>query len=184
MGIEFDTAEQALIDQQSVPDNLLPLYYVPDTDSEYQISTDFESYLILQPASQKQAILAWMQYLQDLELVSIDRDTILTLYLNLRANNAATVISDIEGVTGNFDDFKANLVFDDRFQNLVELNLVSRAMQRPMDEIIIQQELAFHEQNMALLIQSALDSQAFSTQTAQELSNWQIVFGTFKGQSQ
>lgn len=189
MAITFSQDELDLIAKQALPPDERPSYSVPETKSSDKISKDFESYLILQSADDKQNILSWINSLKKVDSALEDRDAILKRYLDIRAEDAAQIIQDVDKDTGDFNKFKASLAPGEegkpsRWTELLELNLLARALQRPIDEILIQRETAFHEENMLKLVQILLDVKAFGKDTSQELKQWQAIIGAYKGQDE
>jgi hypothetical protein len=170
--------------QRKIP---LPKYTSVLTGASTSISEDFEAYLILQPADKKQTILSWINTVKGLELDNTDRDDLLRQWMTIRAEEAALQIEELDEALGGFDEFKRSLTAGDeesptRFAELVELDLLARALQKPIDELVMMRDEAFHEQNMILLIKNQLDNEGATTESTSELENWSGVIAAYPGQ--
>jgi hypothetical protein len=192
MAISFSPAEQDVINKQKLPDDSLPKYYntnplSPETSQFTRISRDFEAYLILQPSSQKQTVQGWIKAVKTFNVANTDRDIILAAYLNIRATDVALRLNQLDSSLSNFADFKASLTTGNgtdpsKYADILELDLLSKSLQRPIEETVVAREQAFHENNMVLLLSKKLAFTKADTSINTELTAWQAVMGTYAGQ--
>ena len=185
MAINFSVDEIEKIDKQKKPSGL-PSYYSSDSKSRREIGRDFEGFLILQSTDQKQVLLKWLQQVNDIEQDNTDRDKLTDQYLDLRTTDATARIAELDLQLKGFDKFRSSLFGDgadpSRFAEIVELNTLIQAMQRPLEEITIQREIAFHERNLAKLINNRRTKAKSNKDTEKELKSWQSVVTAYPGQ--
>ena len=193
----FTTKEIDLINAQRKTTAKLPTYYsaevaqtVPDASKEelakQTISRDFEAYLILQTTEQKQDALSWIQSVTNITQDNKDRDDLLDRYFTLRDDDTIARITEIDEKLKEFETFRNGLfeVGDNgtQFADVVEVSLMARALQRPLDEMSIVRENAFHEQNIVALLKVRFEDRKNTTDTQLELESWQSVISAYSGQ--
>lgn len=181
------SAEQlALIDAETKPTQSLPKYYLADTKQSIPISRDFEAYLILQPSEQKQNIVDWINGANEITNDTVDRDELASQYFDLRIADAKQRISDLDEQLNNFNKFKLGLLGTkgdpSGFSTITEINLMTRALQKPLDEMVYLREQAFHEQTMNGIQKLRAEVDIDTPDTQKELESWQKVITTYPGQ--
>lgn len=182
----FSQEELEKIKVQRKPQDELPTYFSSENQQETPISRDFEAYLILQPQSLKQTTLSWIREVVDIQEENIDRDEILSRYLNTREEEADKVVEQLDEALGDFDQFKAGLlqVTDDptRFAEIPEISLLAQSLQRPIQEMVFIRESAFHESNLSKLLRLRFTISETTENTERELQSWQTVISAYQGQ--
>ncbi len=194
----FTTSEIDLISKQKKDQADLPQYYsaeiaktapaeVKEEVAKQTISRDFEAYLILQSTEQKQKTLSWIKTVNTINQDNKDRDDLLERYLSLRDTDASARITEIDETLQEFESFRNGLFAagDDgtKFAEVVELSLMARALQTPIDEMQIIRENAFHEKNVTALLKVRFDARKNTDDSQKELESWQTVVSEYEGQS-
>jgi len=186
MAITWSTSELEQIKQQSLGD-LKPSYYYLPNKNMIQISEDMEGYLILQYQEQKQKVLSWIKDITKIEIENKDRDALLTTYLETRLTDTGERITELDIVMNQYADMQSELITDgndsSRYATIMDLNLMIRSLARPVDMINMQRDQAFHEQNVVTALKNILDNNKSDTDTEKELSSWQTVISSYKGQA-
>lgn len=186
MAVNFSIDEITKIDKQKKPTEGLPFYFSSANKSSIQVGRDFEGFLILQSIDQKQILLKWLQQVNDIEQDNTDRDDLLDQYLVLRNADAESRIVEVDLQLNGFDEFRSSLFGDgtdpSKYAEVVELSAMVQSMQRPIDEITIQREAAFHEKNLVKLITDRRINSKSDKNTQKELKSWQSVITTYPGQ--
>lgn len=185
MAIEFTNEEAALITKNRKPLVDRPNFYNSQILKEQKISEDFESYLILQQKSEKQKTLQWIRRTIEIITDTTDRDSLLTEYLAVRKNDAVARKAELDEESQKFAEFRENLAKsgDRRFDSLIELNLLTATLQKPIDQIVIQRDSAFHEQNLITILEQKLADEKSDENTKRELDSWQVVISAYDGVS-
>jgi len=188
VGIQFTTDELGKIEKQKKATPDLPTYYSASTQNFVAIGRDFEGFLILQSTEQKQKLLKWLGEVDKIQIENIERDELLTRYLNLRVADTEIRITELEEQLKGFDEFKTSVFTSgedtSRFASIVELDLMLQSLQRPLSEITLQRDLAFHEQNMANLLLKRQERAKTDKSAQRELRSWQSVVTTYPGQKE
>jgi len=186
MAITWSTSELESIKQQSLGDQK-PSYYSVTNKNYIQISNDFEGYLILQGADDKQSVMDWMT-----DAVSISNDKkaqteLLNRFLAVRTQDVDARITELDDTLNKYDDMQTNLITDgtdpSRYGSIIELDLMVKSMAKPLDNLTIQREQAFHEQNMIAAITNAIKNESVTEDTTKELTAWQSIMSIYKGQT-
>lgn len=186
MTITWSTSELEKIKKQSLKDNRPSYYYLPNK-AFMQISEDMEGYLILQDQEQKQKLLAWIKEVSDIETENKDRDELLGTYLDIRLQDTQDRIDELDTVLNQYAEMQAELITDgndsSRFATIMDLNLMTRSISRPVDMLNMQRDQAFHEQNVTNALKNTLELSKSDDDTEKEISSWQTVLSAYKGQS-
>jgi len=184
--IAWTTSELELIKKQTLND-LRPSYYSITNRNLIQISSDFEGYLILQGADDKKKLLTWMSDVSKINVENKEQNEILTTFLGIRGQDADDRITELDIKLNKYADMQADLITDgndpSRYGSIVELSLMIRAISKSLDSIAIQREQAFHEKNMVVLLSKIADNEKVDENTQKELTSWQTVASTYKGQT-
>ena len=186
----FTTEEKELIRQQALPPVDRPSYYSSQARTERQISEGFESFLILQDQTQKQNSLDWIGKALDIEADNEDRDALLATYLDIRENDAQERVTELDEKLEDFNKFVTGLFAKDsssgsdpsRFSTVAELNLFVLSLQKPLDKITVQRDQAFHESNLASILNNRLEQEKTDEDSSKEIESWQPVISTYEGQ--
>lgn len=191
----FSDEELELIQNAKLPTKALPKYFsaaeaailANRNDAYHPISRDFEAYLILQTDTQKQSELAWIKRATTILSNNEDRDALLTKYYENRNADASLRVQEIDTVLSSFDSYRVGLLAqgDDttRFASVIEVSLMANSLQRPIDEIQIYREQAFHEQTLISILKQRLDVRKDTADTKEELKSWQSVITTYPGRA-
>lgn len=182
MIIEFTELELELIRKDKLG-NDKPSYYDSTSDREITISDEFEAYLILQKAAQKQQILQRLRTNIKQTLDTADRDEILKeMAKNLEADNAKK-LSELDEMTTGYAEFRQTVIDSDRrFDSLTELNRLLSIIKKPMEELTFQRDITFQDNNVVALINDSLTVGATDERTKRELDIWQKVISKYQGQ--
>jgi len=185
--IQWTTDELEKIKQQTLGD-LRPSYYYIPIQNTVQISEDMEGYLILQSQDEKQKVLSWIKNVTQIENETTDRDALLTTYLGVRQKDATNRVTEMDAVLNQYAEMQAELITDgndsSRYATISDLNLMIISIGKPVDEINLQRDQAFHEQNLITTLQNLLNNQQSDTDTQKELTSWQTVISAYSGQTQ
>lgn len=186
MAIVWTTDEQKKINDQSL-NELKPSYYYVPNRTFIQISEDMEGYLILQDQEEKQKILSWIKNLSSIETENQDRDTLLETFLGIRLQDTEDRIAELDTVLNQYAEMQTDLITDgddsSRFATIMDLNLMLRSISSSVDMIMIQRDQAFHEKNLITALSDILAANKSDDDTQKELSSWQTVVSSYKGQS-
>jgi hypothetical protein len=186
MAVNWSTEELEKIKNQSLGE-LKPYYYYLPNKNFIQISEDMEGYLILQDQEQKQKLLSWIKDVTKIEMDNEDRDALLATYLDIRLEDAAARIEELDTVLNQYADMQAELITDgddsSRYATIMDLNLMVRSIGKPVESISIQRDQAFHEQNVTTALKNLLDRNKSDSDSQKELSSWQTVISAYKGQT-
>lgn len=181
----WSTEELEKIKNQSLGD-LRPSYYYLPNKTMMQISEDMEGYLILQDQEQKQKLLSWIKNVTKIETENKDRDTLLATYLDIRVEDTQARMDEMDEMLNNYAEMQAELITDgedsSRFATIMDLNLMVRSISRPVEMITMQRDQAFHEQNVTNSLINLLEANKSDKDTERELSSWQTVISSYKGQ--
>lgn len=165
----------------------LPTYYSRSSQNYLKISQDFEAYLILQTAKQKNQITSWLQNISEVQTSLVDRDAILTTYLNIRSKDAAKRVSELDIKMKNFDQFRSSLFTDEndvaRFAGMDELSTLVSLLQRTMDELVTLREQSYHETVMSGVIKRDIAAAPLDADTKKEINSWRTIMTTYPGRS-
>jgi hypothetical protein len=185
MSIAWSTAELEAINKQTLKE-LKPSYYYIKNKSYIQISEDFEGYLILQGSDDKQKILTWMKDVSKINNDTKDQNELLSRFLQVRSDDATARVEELDEKLNKYDDMQTDLITDgndpSRYGSIVELSLMVTSITNSVDNILIQKEQAFHEQNMIATITDILTNEKVTDDTKKELTSWQNIMSTYKGQ--
>jgi len=186
MAITWTTAELEAIQKQTLGD-LRPSYYSITSKSYIQISSDFEGYLILQSADDKQKVLTWMTDVNKINNDKTDQNELLNRFMAVRSDDVAARITELDDKLDEYSNMQADLITDgkdpSRYGDIIELSLMVNTISRPIDNLNLQREQAFHEQNMIQVITDAVRSEQVNDDTTKELTSWQTIMSTYKGQT-
>jgi len=186
MAITWSTSELEAIKKQTLKD-LKPSYYSLVNKNYIQITEDFEGYLILQSADDKQKILTWMADVGKINNDTKDQNELLNRFLAIRAEDADARVVELDERLNNYSDMQATLITDgkdpSRYGTIVELSLMTQAISKSIDIISLQREQAFHEQNMVAAITIAVKNEQSNADTEKELTSWQNIVSAYKGQT-
>lgn len=186
MAVNWSTEELEKIKNQSLGE-LKPYYYYLPNKNMIQISDDMEGYLILQDQEQKQKLLSWIKDVTKIEMDNEDRDILLATYLDIRLEDTAARIEELDTVLNQYADMQAELITDgddsSRYATIMDLNLMVRSIGKPVESISIQRDQAFHEQNVTTALKNLLVSNKSDSDSQKELSSWQTVISSYKGQA-
>lgn len=185
--IAWTSSELESIKQQTLGD-LRPSYYSASSQSLIQISDDFEGYLILQNSDEKSSILNWISNLNSINNDVKDQNVLLQRFMSARTADATDRITELDSILNNYAKMEANLITDgndpSRYGSIVELNLMVTDLARGLDNISIQREQAFHEQNLINAITAVINAEIITDQFQKEVDSWQSIVSTYSGQSQ
>ena len=183
MAIEFTQEETDLITKNRKPFAERPNFFNSETLEQQKISEDFEAYLILQKKEDKQKTLQWIRRTIDITIDSADRDTLLAEYLATRKSDASNRQTELDDETQRFADYREALAADGdrRFDTVVELNILTATLQKPIDQLVIQRDAAFHEQNFITILEQNLEAEKSDENTKRELDSWQTVISAYDG---
>lgn len=183
MTIEFTENEVNLIVANRKPLAEKPSFYNSQTKEEQKISDDFEAYLILQEKSEKQKILQWIRRTIDIQIDTADRDKLLETYVGNRKKDAQLRLSELDVESQKFAAFREDLAAsgDRRFDSVIELNLLTSTLQKPIDQLVIQRDSAFHELNLIAILETRLSEELSDENTKKELDSWQTVLSAYDG---
>lgn len=191
----FSDEELELIQNAKLPTKALPKYFsaaeaailANRNDAYHPISRDFEAYLILQTDTQKQSELAWIKRATTILTNNEDRDALLTKYYANRSADSSLRVQEIDTVLSSFDSYRVGLLAQGtdttRFASVIEVSLMANSLQRPIDEIQIYREQAFHEQTLIGILKQRLDVRKDTADTKEELKSWQSVITTYPGRA-
>lgn len=185
MAIEFTDEESKLITENRKTFIERPNFYNSQNQEEQKITEDFEAYLILQKKADKQKTLQWIRRTIEITVDMADRDTLLTEYLTVRKEDASARQAELDEESKKFAEFREDLASsgDRRFDASIELNLLTATLQKPIDQIVIQRDSAFHEQNLITILERKLEAEKSDDDTKRELDSWQIVISAYDGVS-
>lgn len=185
MTIEFTAEEARLITENRKTFNERPNYYNSQNQTEQKITEDFEAYLILQKKADKQKTLQWIRRTIEITVDTADRDSLLAEYLTIRKEDASARQAELDEESKKFSEFREDISAsgDRRFDGLVELNLLTATLQKPIDQIVIQRDSAFHEQNLITILERKLKAEKSDDETKKELDSWQVVISAYDGVS-
>jgi hypothetical protein len=184
----FSNAELEIINKARLPKEARPSYYSSAQRDFVQIDENFEGYLILQDKEQKQKGLTWIKTAGDFEVQNKDHDELLAEYLTIRREDAEARMEDLDAKLNEYIEFQAGVLTDSegtdpsRFATINEVNVMIRSLSRSIHRIKILREASFHEQTMVNLLEKSLESEETNEETQKELSSWQTVMSTYKGQ--
>jgi hypothetical protein len=202
MPVNFSRQENEIIANQRKPDSQLPRYLLIETRQTLPISRDMEGYLILQKASQKQKIQSWIKSLKQIQLKYADRDSLLQTYLESRSSDSEKKVNELDSVMGGFTEFRDSLFGEGdsaaRFSEIADVSIMATALQRPLDQIVLSRDVAFHENVVATLQRLKLGNQfnkflntgalnflSGADQILQnELDSWQGVVASYSGRNE
>lgn len=186
MDITWSTDELEEIKKQTMKD-LRPSYYSIQNRNLIQISEDFEGYLILQAADDKQKIITWMTDVSKINNDTKDQNDLLTKYLEIRGTDADDRITELEERLNKCSEMQANLITDgkdpSRYGAILELSLMVNSVTKSIDNIMIQREQAFHEKNVIAAVTNKVKSEAVDEESKKELDSWKSILATYKGQT-
>jgi len=186
MAITWSKEELDAIQKQSMKD-MRPSYYSITNKSYIQISEDFEGYLILQASDDKQKILTWMKDVSKINNDTKDQNELLSRFLQVRSDDTTARIDELDEKLNKYDEMQTDLITDgkdpSRYGSIMELSLMVTSITKSVDNILIQREQAFHEQNMIATITYILDNEKITDDTKKELTSWQNIISTYKGQA-
>ena len=155
MAITWSKEELDAIQKQSMKD-MRPSYYSITNKSYIQISEDFEGYLILQASDDKQKILTWMKDVSKINNDTKDQNELLSRFLQVRSDDTIARIDELDEKLNKYDEMQTDLITDgkdpSRYGSIMELSLMVTSITKSVDNILIQREQAFHEQNMIATI--------------------------------
>jgi hypothetical protein len=185
--IVWNTSELDSIKKQTLG-NLRPLYYSSINKKYLQISDDFEGYLILQSAEEKRKILTWISDIAKINNDTKDQNILLQRFMDVRSADADDRIAELDEKLNKYSEMQADLITDgndvSRYSSIVELDLMVRSISKPLDNLLIQREQAFHEKNIIAAVTNAVRSEQITDETKKELSSWQGVISSYQGQAQ
>jgi len=186
MTISWSTSELEEIKKQKMGD-LRPSYYSTTNKNFIQISEDFEGYLILQNSSDKQKILTWISDVEKIDNNTKDQNTILDKYMTIRSDDADARITELDAKLNNYDDMQTSLITDGtdpaRYGTIVELSQMITSISKPLENISIQRDQAFHEKNIILAVTNKIKSEQISDESSKELDSWKSIMSSYRGQS-
>ena len=186
MSISWSTSELDLIKKQTLGD-MRPSYYSIVNKNLIQISEDFEGYLILQAAEDKQKVLTWMTDVTKINNDTKDQNELLNRFLTVRSDDADARITELDEKLNKYADMQANLITDgtdpSRYADIIEIDLMVKTISKPLDNLTIQREQAYHEQNMVTAITNAVKNEQVNDDTTKEITSWQTILSTYKGQT-
>lgn len=187
MTIQLTDAEKLLVESQRLPDR--PDFFSASLQRDQEITEDFETYLILQPTEDKQVIQDWITTSAEIQEENLDRDELLERYLGIRVEDATARITELDIILNNFDNIQRRLLTvgdvdqdPSRFAQVFDIGLLIQSLQKPVDEVNIQREQAFHERTFVTLLTDKLDLSKTTEDTQAELESWQTVISTYEGQ--
>jgi hypothetical protein len=185
--IVWSTSELESIKKQTLG-NLRPLYYSSSNRKYLQISDDFEGYLILQSAEEKRKILTWISDITKINNDTEDQNVLLQRFMDVRSADADDRISELDEKLDNFSELQADLITDGndvaRYSSIIELDAMVRSISKPLDNLLIQREQAFHEKNVIAAVTNTARQEKITDDTKKELSSWQTVISAYKGETQ
>lgn len=186
MSINWSTSELEAIKKQTLKDSK-PSYYSLTNKNYIQISEDFEGYLILQGGDQKQKVLTWMSDVSKINNDTKDQNAILNRFLEIRYQDTSDRITELDEKLNKYSEMQTELITDgtdpSRYGSIIEINLMVKCISKSIDNINLQREQAFHEQNMVTAVQNAIQNEQVSDDTTKELTSWQTIMSTYKGQT-
>ena len=182
----FTQEELTLINSQRKKDTELPLYFSSTSKSNVSITRRFEEYLILQTSNQKQKILDWVDKALQIQKVNIDRDTILDTFLTNRIADNQAIIDELDQEIQGFNDFIKQVFVngDYRFNDVVEVGLMLKSLQNPLDELLLRRDMAFQETNLATVLKERIEDNLETNDTRKELQSWKQVLSAYEGKPQ
>lgn len=186
MDITWNADELEEIKKQTMKD-LRPSYYSIQNRNLIQISEDFEGYLILQGADDKQKIITWMADVGKINNDTKDQNDLLAKYLEIRGTDADDRITELEERLNKCSEMQANLITDgkdpSRYGSIFELSLMIQSVTKSIDNIMIQREQAFHEKNVIAAVTNKVKSETVDDESKRELDSWKSILATYKGQT-
>lgn len=182
----FTQDEINLINSQRKKEQELPEYYSSTSKNNVAITRRFEEYLILQTPVQKQKILDWTDKALEIQKVNIDRDTILDTFLKNRVADNKEIIDELDQEIQGFNDFIKQIFVggDYRFNDVVEVGLMLKSLQNPLDELLLRRDMAFQETNLAVVLQERVKDSLETNDTRKELQSWKQVLSAYEGRAQ
>jgi hypothetical protein len=182
----FNQDEINLINSQRKKEQELPKYFSATSKSNVTITRRFEDYLILQTPTQKQKILDWTDKALEIQKINIDRDTLLDTFLTNRISDNKEIINELDQEIQGFTDFIKQIFVngDYRFNDVVEVGLMLKSLQNPLDELLLRRDTAFQETNLAVVIQERVKDSLETNDTRKELQSWKQVLSAYEGRAQ
>ena len=187
MGITWSTSELDMIKKQTMS-NLRPSYYSTTNKNYIQISEDFEGFLIIQAADNKQKLLKWMSDIGGITNDVKDQNKLLTAFIAVRDADANAQIVEIDNKLNDYAEMQATLLTDGtdpaRYASIIELDLMLTSISKSVDNITIQRDQAFHELCVTKTVENKLNIEAVSDEAEKEMSSWQSIVSSYKGQTE
>jgi hypothetical protein len=154
-----------------------PQYYDAAAKRKQQISSDFESFLILQDPATITATLTWLGTAGTLGEIQLDRDAVAFEALVADQDDTDTKIKELTTTTLAFnawkDSFKAG-----KFSDVSEVGLIIRDMQATAEELFVLEERLAHLKQVQQRVQDRI-RQGVSNDQLQELLSWPTPLLTY-----
>lgn len=186
MSITWSTSELDMIKKQTLKD-LRPSYYSVTNKNYIQISDDFEGYLILQAADDKQKLLTWIADISKINNDTKSQNELLARFLAVREEDANARIAELDEKLNKYSDMQATLITSGedpaRYAELIELSLMLKAITKSVDNILMQREQAFHELCVVKSVTNLLNVEKVSDEAEKEITSWQTIASTYRGQT-
>jgi hypothetical protein len=165
--------EAATVTDSARGDGDRPDFFNAQTDSEEEISQDFEAYLILTPISVRSNVSSFFQVILDNDPNQIDvRNTLINEYLEEEKRNELDAQRMYQQLTSYYDQVRSDLSSSiEGFEDVQEATLLQEAMTRSMGDIVAARDR--HVFNYAALsVLSTRQETGGSADFTEELRAW------------
>jgi len=147
-----------------------PQYYDAQSKHKQAISSDFESFLILQDPLSMTATLTWLGMAGQMGEIRIDRDALAFEALVADQSDNDNKKLEVSLLTTAFNTWKS-IFTAGKFSDVTEVSLMIRDMQATAEELFVLEERLNHLTQVQLRVQDRL-RQSVSSEQLQELLSW------------
>ena len=157
-----------------------PYYYNSSLDKEFQISSDFEAYLILLENSVKNDIVKYLQKTKLDGNKRKDRDEILAIAIQNELDNANTLYNAYQTELSSFSTFRDSINVEG-FEQVAEIGLILDDLQFNIDEDLLALDRSQHLMTLTYLVQQSFTNNKMSDALIKEIDSWIEVINVYQG---
>ena len=173
--------ESSLVSERSRGDGNRPSFYDSSVQSSVEISSDFETYLILAPAQVKGDVSSLFQTVLDNDPNQVGlRSDVLTSFLNIESNNEVERKRKFESLTSLYDTVRSGFVTSiEGFEDLREVGLLQEALTTSLEGVVAARDR--HEfNNAAIQVLKRRDSASGLSESHTESQAWVRVLTEYE----
>jgi len=175
LDVDLNPGERGLYEAFRRPDGAnLPTYFSSDTNSDVEISREFESFLILTDRGLRSKMVSWLQGTSTRLQTNVGREELFVAMCDVELNASVDEIVEADSELQSFTEFR-NELFAGKFATVPEVRTLLNDLQLGISAKTRTRDSAQHRNNAASIIAQINQLNDDSLGRQQQAQSWMGV---------